>query len=529
MPATDDESGQDVVHDAGVSMVTEDGVTLVSDVWRPAGAGSWPVLLQRLPYGRAVASTPVLPHPSWFARRGFVVVVQDCRGRGDSDGTFTPFVDEARDGAATIEWAAALPFSDGRVATYGFSYQGLAQLYAAARRPPSLRGVAAMMCCPDPYEGWTYEGGCLRLPFVAFWSAQLAGQEHRRGPDRYDVGSLPVSAALGDDPPRWFTEWLEHPSDDAYWAERRPDLSMIDVPVFTVLGYFDDFSSGTARIIDALDAEAVCGPWTHMPWGSRHGGAELGDEASPAIVSERLVAFFDRVFDREQRPSRERSARVTYLSVGSGWRTASTWPPPGPVEPLDGDERWERQLAPRRREPRTWRRRSRSPRRAGGRAPRAVSGRRGGPSGRGRGGGSPRRALLHERRPGRRARPGRQCSDDDRRDVRSPASRPRGHARPGLTRWLVTRCACGARRCRTDPHNASTEHTIELRPIAWRCPAGTRLRLDVSGARFPAFDRNPQSAVAPAHARAEDTVVATITVQSVRLDLPIDLGPGGSM
>ena len=106
------------------------------------------------------------------------------------------------------------PFSDGRVATYGFSYQGLAQLYAAARRPPSLRGIAAMMCCPDPYEGWTYEGGCLRLPFVAFWSAQLAGQERRRGPDRYDVGSLPVSAALGDDPPRWFTEWLEHPSDD---------------------------------------------------------------------------------------------------------------------------------------------------------------------------------------------------------------------------------------------------------------------------------------------------------------------------
>ena len=75
----------------------------------------------------------------------------------------------------------------------------------------------------------------------------------------------------------------------------------------------------------------------------------------------------------------------------------------------------------------------------------------------------------------------------------------------------------------------ATEHTIELRPIAWRCPAGARLRLDVSGARFPAFDRNPQSDVAPAHARAEDTVVATITVHRVRLDLPIDLGPGGSI
>ena len=529
MPATDDESGQDVVHDAGVSMVTEDGVTLVSDVWRPAGAGPWPVLLQRLPYGRAVASTPVLPHPSWFARRGFVVVVQDCRGRGDSDGTFTPFVDEARDGAATIEWAAALPFSDGRVATYGFSYQGLAQLYAAARRPPSLRGIAAMMCCPDPYEGWTYEGGCLRLPFVAFWSAQLAGQERRRGPDPYDVGALPVSAALGDDPPRWFTEWLEHPSDDAYWVERRPDLSMIDVPVFTVLGYFDDFSSGTARIIDALDAEAVCGPWTHMPWGSRHGGAELGDEASPAIVSERLVAFFDRVFDREQRPSRERSARVTYLSVGSGWRTASTWPPPGRIE--------------------CWTATS------GGNA----NSRHGdGCLVRGDAESGPPDVLVVEPLvpyPGDAVDLQDEAAAEDRRDVLCYTSDVLADALDlagSAVTTIVATCdrpvhdlvatlvlvapdgssralACGARRCRPDPDNASTEHTIELRPIAWRCPAGTRLRLDVSGARFPAFDRNPQSDVAPAHARAEDTVVATITVQSVRLDLPIDLGPDGSM
>ena len=119
----------------GLRWSTGDGVMLVADAWHPARRRTWPVLLQRLPYGRAVASTPVLPHPSWFARRGYAVVVQDCRGRGDSGGTFAPFVDEGRDGAAAIEWAARLPFSDGRVATYGFSYQGLAQLYAAAAGP----------------------------------------------------------------------------------------------------------------------------------------------------------------------------------------------------------------------------------------------------------------------------------------------------------------------------------------------------------------------------------------------------------
>jgi predicted acyl esterase len=89
--------------------------------------------------------------------------------------------------------------------------------------------------------------------------------------------------------------------------------------------------------------------------------------------------------------------------------------------------------------------------------------------------------------------------------------------------------ACGARRCRAGRESAPTEHTIALRPIAWHCPAGTRLRLDVSGARFPAFDRNPHSEIAPARALAEDTVVATISLHGLRLDLPIDNGHGGSI
>ena len=202
-----------------------------------------------------------------------------------------------------------LPFCDGRVATYGFSYQGLAQLYAAARRPPSLRGIAAMMCCPDPYEGWTYEGGCLRLPFVAFWSAQLAGQELGSGPDRLRRRALPVGAALGDDPPPWFTEWLAHPSDDdVLGGERRPDLAMIDVPGVhrarllrrLLVGHGpDDRRARRGGGVRAVDAHALGIPPRRC---------ELGDEASPAVVSERLVAFFDRVFDRDATACRRASA-----------------------------------------------------------------------------------------------------------------------------------------------------------------------------------------------------------------------------
>src|SRR5207249_7774937 len=106
--------------------------------------------------------------------------------------------------------------------------------------PPALRAIAPMMCCPDPYEGWTYEGGSLRWSFVASWAAQLAGQERGASPIDPDLDALPIATALGPEPPPWFVEWLDHPEHDEYWRERRPDLSRIQVPAFCVLGWFDD-------------------------------------------------------------------------------------------------------------------------------------------------------------------------------------------------------------------------------------------------------------------------------------------------
>src|SRR5439155_27286697 len=118
--------------------------------------------------------------------------------------------------------------------------------------------------------------------------------------------------------------WRDHPPDDGYGRERRPDLSRTRVPASSVLGWFDDFSSGTARLIEAVDAEAVCGPWAHIPWGTRLGDVQLGDEASPAVAHRAMVAFFDRVLKgvAESPPD-----RIRYHSAGSGWRTASSWPP----------------------------------------------------------------------------------------------------------------------------------------------------------------------------------------------------------
>jgi hypothetical protein len=510
----------DVVRETGLRCRLDDGVELVADAWRPAAGGPWPVLLQRLPYGRAVASTPVLPHPSWFARHGYAVVAQDCRGRGDSGGAFAPFVHEGADGAASIEWAARLPFADGRVATYGFSYQGLAQLYAAARRPPSLRAIAPMMCCPDPFEGWTYDGGLLRWPFVCFWAAQLAGQELGRPPVPFDPGALPIADALGTAPPPWFGEWLAHPRDDAYWAARRPDLEAIDVPAFTVGGWFDDFASGTAEVARRLGAEVWFGPWAHMPWGTVHGGAELGDAASPAPVWDALVRFFDRAFAGD-RPG----PGAHYHVIGEGWRSAPAWPPP------TAHARW-------------W-----------GRSPTGNAASRWGDGVLEPDAGGPvdiASTLVVEPlvpHPGAAPDFDDEAAAHDRRDVLCYTSAPLTDAlvtTGSATVRCVTRCdrprhdlvaslslvdvagrarvltVTGARRL--DATEPGTEHRWELRlrPVSVRVGAGERLRLSLSGNRFPCYDRNAHTAQHDPATPADAHVVATVEVRGVTLDLPIE-------
>ncbi|MGA7800418.1 MAG: CocE/NonD family hydrolase, partial [Gammaproteobacteria bacterium] len=112
-------------------MVTRDGVRLDADVYRPDADGEFPVLLMRQPYGRRIAATVVYAHPAWYAAQGFLVVIQDVRGRGTSEGVFRVFEHEVDDGFDAVEWAARLPGSCGRVGMYGFSYQGMTQFYAA--------------------------------------------------------------------------------------------------------------------------------------------------------------------------------------------------------------------------------------------------------------------------------------------------------------------------------------------------------------------------------------------------------------
>ena len=146
-----------VVVDRGVPVKMRDGVVLFADVYRPAGPGRFPVLLERTPYDKAVDKE--IDIGTRAAAEGYVVIVQDVRGRYTSGGEWYPFRHESQDGYDTVEWAAALPYSNGKVGMFGSSYVGATQMLAAIAHPPHLAGICPMFTPSNYHSEWIYLGG----------------------------------------------------------------------------------------------------------------------------------------------------------------------------------------------------------------------------------------------------------------------------------------------------------------------------------------------------------------------------------
>ena len=122
---------REVTVQTDVPAVMRDGTTLMANVYGPADGGPYPVLLARMPYGKDLPFNSTYLDPLKVTRRGYIVAIQDVRGRYASEGKFTPFVNEFEDGYDSVEWAASLPGSSGAVGMIGLSYLGKAQWHAA--------------------------------------------------------------------------------------------------------------------------------------------------------------------------------------------------------------------------------------------------------------------------------------------------------------------------------------------------------------------------------------------------------------
>jgi putative CocE/NonD family hydrolase len=346
--------GNGVRIERGVRCRMSDGIELVSDHYHPPDSGPHPSLLMRQPYGRAIASTVVYAHPSWFANHGYNVVIQDVRGRGDSDGDFYPFRHEGRDGAETIAWLRTRPECNGRIGMYGFSYQGVTQLLAAAEQPQGLQCIAPGMCACDLYHGWFYNHGALRLASVLGWGMQLLKADTRRlqlrdASDRLEqawanlpgqTNFLPFGehpALHGENVPQYVTDWLDHPGPGEYWSALGVSRSIdrIHVPALHISGWYDVLLQGSIQGFQLLCESAaevharthqylVAGPWIHIPWGDRMGAADFGSEAL-LDTDEILLRWFDHWLKDSEVFSDE--PRIRYFVLGENrWRAANAWP-----------------------------------------------------------------------------------------------------------------------------------------------------------------------------------------------------------
>ena len=326
-----------------------DRVVLRADVYRPGRDGRFPVLVYRTPYSRREAP----PDPLVLAavRRGYAVVVQDVRGRYDSEGVFEPYRQERGDGYDTIEWAALQEWSNGRVGTFGLSYPGAVQWLAALERPPSLRAMVPAMTYSKPESFW-YQGGVWDGSWLDWTWLNIAPDLRRRlgvpGPSTDEEAArswneerveaqryrpmLELPDFKGVAP--WYYEWMRHPPGDPWWDWTRLEkgYEQVDAPVLNLSGWFDEAYGpiGALENFEAAGDALVLGPWTHgsdAVQRSKAGDRDFGPAA--ALNYDSLVlAWMDRhVRAPGFRPGRP-AVRV-FMMGANRWREADRWPFPG--------------------------------------------------------------------------------------------------------------------------------------------------------------------------------------------------------
>jgi putative CocE/NonD family hydrolase len=349
-----------VERDVAVRM--RDGVVLRADVWRPAAPGRYPTLVYRTPYDRR----DVQGEGSTVARaaaRGYAVVVQDVRGRYGSAGDFDPYRHEGRDGYDTIEWAAAQPWSDGAVGTFGLSYPGAVQWLAAVESPPHLRAMAPAMTFSTP-RNFFYSGGVFDMSWTAWiWNNIAPDVRTRRGlegPRTDDEARaawrnirdsvqrrLPLSRLdeFQDVAPYLFT-WMSHPADDPWWdwAELRGRYARVGAAVLNLSGWHDEAYGPEGAVTNFLGllaaragqadprARLLLGPWIHGsvtmhdPAAQARAGDRSFGPAAAIDYQETVLRFMDRyVRGLDNGVEREPPVRV-FVMGENAWRESDRWP-----------------------------------------------------------------------------------------------------------------------------------------------------------------------------------------------------------
>ncbi|MEO8434776.1 MAG: CocE/NonD family hydrolase [Pyrinomonadaceae bacterium] len=336
-----------VIIQTGVRTKMRDGVLLTADIYRPESEGKFPVLLERTPYNRTGESGMA----NELAAHGYVVVLQDTRGRYDSGGEFYPFRDESQDGYDSVEWAAQLENSNGKVGMFGGSYVGATQMLAAMARPPHLVAIFPYVTGSEYYDGWTYQSGVLMQWFSSSWTSILAVDTLRRQAEngrlpKEWVARLPLEnyPVLKPPPPTalapYFHDWIEHERNDSYWQRWRVSdhYGEMNVRGLHAAGWHDLFLKGSIKNYTGLHAEAatpearsgqrlLIGPWGHTPTSpeGKIGDVVFGRNAVLDMTGAALK-WFDYTLKAIKNEYARRSPVRLFIMGDNVWRDEQEFP-----------------------------------------------------------------------------------------------------------------------------------------------------------------------------------------------------------
>ncbi len=348
--------GEGVLKQQNVPVTMRDGVVLRADVWLPKSGGHFPTLIYRTPYGKGGAAKEWTTFDK-AVKRGYAVVIQDVRGRYASDGEFTPYQNEGRDGYDTIEWAAQQPWSDGTVGTFGLSYPGAVQWLAAVENPPHLKAMVPAMTFSAP-RNFFYSGGLFDGSWLEWIWLNIAPDARKRkslpGP-RTDAdaeltwksdhmrieGFLPL-AELPDlkQAAPYYYQWLAHVPADPWWdwAELRNKYDHVHCAVLNFSGWYDEaygpdgattnFNGLLATRKGEMDSrtQTMIGPWTHGGQDAQKSGERDFGSTAPIDYDELILRWMDHYLRNiENGVNREKPVHI-FVMGKNAWRDEESWP-----------------------------------------------------------------------------------------------------------------------------------------------------------------------------------------------------------
>jgi uncharacterized protein len=340
-----------VTYERNAKIQMRDGVTLRADIYRPTADGKFPVLLQRTPYNKDNEVDFGLK----AAARGYVVLVEDVRGRYASEGEWYVFKNEPSDGYDTIEWVAALPYSNGKVGMFGGSYVGATQMLAAIAHPPHLAGICPVVTASNYHENWTYQGGAFEQWFDESWTSGLSQNTYERAVQHdtnalVGMWTLPLTnyplynQATNSDPTStaalapYFLDWLAHPSYDEYWKALSIEehFGDIKVPALHIAAWYDLFLGGSLRNYEGIrerggSDEARKGQQLVVTVGGHSGnGRKIGDvDFGPELDRPEdnvTLQWYDYLFKGEKNEFASGKPVKIFVMGANQWRDEEAWP-----------------------------------------------------------------------------------------------------------------------------------------------------------------------------------------------------------